>query len=584
MNIKKILNLQSAQEKIGKYKVLLKKSLDINNKVEEMSKEFLDQSEILKSISLLGTDERKEVQDRHNSFLLEHAKKIAKLQKEKSQIEKSINKLESDEEIYDAIIDLKILHDAKCSYKNKRISKSVYNDIIKAKTGKVRYADVLLFRGDKLLILQRAGEMGSNTQEWCIPGGHVDAGEDYREAACRELFEETGIEVPEDTLMEVAIAESKDCIIHYFMGHVDDDAPTTVLVDSEEEIGSEWIYPSIELDNYEFIFDMKDNLKKILGLEIQPSPLMKIQKAFNDGIISQNVFKAYCDKHPEEIEKANNKTYFSHKERKDLAKKGEAMPNGKYPIRNAQDLHDAIRLVGASSMPEDEVKAWIKKRAKALGLTDELPESWGEKKENVEKTMDCDDTNAIYKEHLDDEEKKPDGDGIEKAVRGFSLKINFNDLDQADMFKSLINEMKNSGKLDIESVETTEKSKDAMYKVFADFANFLEGAKTRTKNIHWGELDNSKHVYLDDLEDTLSDYEDKVMEAGQSKFGRFEEGEINGEEIDVNNPIEFIDLIIERSQIFHEAIKDNIDYLGEMSWIEDFIGELMQTKYRLQMH
>ena len=86
MNIKKILNLQSAQEKIGKYKVLLKKSLDINNKVEEMSKEFLDQSEILKSISLLGTDERKEVQDRHNSFLLEHAKKIAKLQKEKSQI------------------------------------------------------------------------------------------------------------------------------------------------------------------------------------------------------------------------------------------------------------------------------------------------------------------------------------------------------------------------------------------------------------------------------------------------------------------------------------------------------------------
>lgn len=583
MNIRKILNLQSAQEKIGEYKVLLKKSVDIDNKVEEMSQEFLEQSEILKSISLLGTEERKEVRDRHNSFLTEHAKKVVKLQKEKSQIEKSMNRLENDEEIFDAIVDLKILHDAKQSYKNKRISKSVYNDIIKAKTGKIRYADVLLFRGDKLLILQRAGVMGGNTQEWCIPGGHVDAGEDYREAACRELFEETGIEVPEDTLMEVAVAESKDCIIHYFMGHVDDDSPTTVLVDSEEEIGAEWIYPGTELDDYDFIFDMKDNLKRILGLEIQPSPLMKIQKAFNDGVISQNVFKAYCDKHPEEIEKANNKTYFSHKERKDLAKKGEAMSNGKYPIRNSQDLKDAIRLVGASSMPESEVKAWIKKRAKELGLTDELPESWGDH-DDVEKTMDCDDANTICKEHLDDKEKEPDDDGIKKSTNGFSLTINFNDLDQADMFKSLINEMKKSGKLDIDSIETIEKAEDIMSGLFADFANFIEGAKTRTKNVHWGELDNSKHEYLDDLEDTLSDYEDRVMEAGQSKFGRFKEGEIVGEEINVNDPIELVDLIIKRTQDFHEAIKDNIDYLGEMSWIEDFLGDLMQTKYRLQMH
>lgn len=583
MNIRKILNLQSAQEKIGEYKVLLKKSVDIENKVEEMSQEFLEQSEILKSISLLGTEERKEVRDRHNSFLTEHAKKVAKLQKEKSQIEKSMNRLENDDDVFDAIVDLKILHDAKQSYKNKRISKSVYNDIIKAKTGKVRYADVLLFRGDKLLILQRAGVMGGNTQEWCIPGGHVDTGEDYREAACRELFEETGIEVPEDTLMEVAVAESKDCIIHYFMGHVDDDSPTTVLVDSEEEIGAEWIYPVTELDDYDFIFDMKDNLKRILGLEIQPSPLMKIQKAFNDGVISQNVFKAYCEEHPEEIEKANNKTYFSHKERKDLAKKGEAMSNGKYPIRNSQDLKDAIRLVGASSMPESEVKAWIKKRAKELGLTDELPESWGDH-DNVEKTMDCDDANTICKEHLDDEEKEPHGDGIKKSTDGFSLTINFNDLDQADMFKSLINEMKKSGKLDIDSIETIEKAEDMMSGLFADFANFIEGAKTRTKNVHWGELDNSKHKYLDDLEDTLSDYEDRVMEAGQSKFGRFKEGEIVGEEINVNDPIELVDLIIKRTQDFHEAIKDNIDYLGEMSWIEDFLGDLMQIKYRLQMH
>lgn len=128
------------------------------------------------------------------------------------------------------------------------------------------------------------------------------------------------------------------------------------------------------------------------------------------------------------------------------------------------------------------------------------------------------------------------------------------------------------------------KAKDKMYKTFADYANFLEGVKTRTKNIHWGELDNSKHVYLDDLIDELSDYEDKVMEAGQSGFGRFGDGEVNGEEIEENEPIELIDLIIERTKDFHEAIKDNIDYVGEMSWIEDFLATLKQTKYRLQLH
>lgn len=76
------------------------------------------------------------------------------------------------------------------------------------------------------------------------------------------------------------------------------------------------------------------------------------------------------------MKSVHNKTDFSQKERKDLAKEGEAMPNGKYPIRNKQDLHDAIRLVGASSMPKSEVKAWIRKRAKALGLESELPEDW----------------------------------------------------------------------------------------------------------------------------------------------------------------------------------------------------------------
>lgn len=715
MNIKKFLGLQSKEDKIQEYKQLLEKSYKNSLRVDELAAEFSEQNSVLKSISTLSDEDRKEVEERNKKFISDHVKNISEAYKEKISIEKSMIKLENDAEIVDILKDMKSLYDFKIMYKDKQISKSIYNDIIKAKTGKVRYADVLLFRGSKLLILQRAGDQGNHTDEWCIPGGHVDAGEDFRTAAQRELLEETGIDIPEDILAEVAVATGKDFEIHYFIGHVSEETPAFVVVDSEEEIGSAWIEPGTELDDYEFIFDMKDNLKRILGLEQKPSNLIKIQKAYFNGDISEEVFKSYCEQHPDEIEKANNKTYFSHKERKDLAERGEAMPNGKYPIRNSQDLKDAIRLVGASDMPKSEVKAWIKKRAKELGLENELPESWN-KKEDVEKGMDMNDVAPLKKEDLQDDTTGPQGDGIddkkiEKAItfkkvayepkvvepiepnkytygegqfafsdsdgnhgdklfdmlgmlqkvmtlnkkfsitietedngeqtwnfdgtvrihglrksesieksvntenntEGFKLLINFNDLNQAEVFKSIVNEMKESGKLDIESIidDSVEiekswgindirkevnnnpalddgsqlaKAKDKMYKTFADYANFLEGVKTRSKNVHWGEEDNSKHVYLDDLIDELSDYEDKIMEAGQSGFGRFKEGEIEGEKIEENGPIELIDLIIERTKDFHEAIKDNIDYVGEMSWIEDFLATLKQTKYRLQLH
>lgn len=612
MNIKKFLGLQSKEDKIQEYRQLLEKSYRNSLRVDELAAEFSEQNSVLKSISILSDDDRKEVEERNKKFISDHVKNISDVYKEKTSIEKSMKKLESEDEIADILKDIKSLYDFKRMYKSKQISKSVYNDILKSKTGKIRYADVLLFRGSKLLILQRAGDQGNHTDEWCIPGGHVDAGEDFRTAAQRELLEETGIDIPEDILTEVAVATGKDFEIHYFIGHISEETPAFVVVDSEEEIGSAWIEPGTELDDYEFIFDMKDNLKKILGFEQKPSNFIKIQKAFFNGEISEEVFKSYCKQHPEEIEKANNKTYFSHKERMDLAERGEAMSNGKYPIRNSQDLKDAIRLVGASDMPESKVKAWIKKRAKELGLESELPEDW------IEKTMSCEDITPLQKEDLEKDAVGPQGDGvgeneIEKAVDGFKLLIDFNDLDQAQMFKSLVNEMRESGKLDINNVldqqeeiekswgineireeawkdpslddgSQIEKAKDLMYGVFADYANFLEGVKTRVKNIHWGELDNSKHVYLDDLIDELLDYEDKIMEAGQSGFGRFGDGEINGEKIEENDPIKLIDLIIERTKDFHEVIEDNIDYIGEMSWIEDFLATLKQTKYRLQLH
>jgi 8-oxo-dGTP pyrophosphatase MutT (NUDIX family) len=600
MNLRKLFHLQTVEQKVSEYRELLRRSEKIEARTEELANEFAERSQVLKSFSLLDKDEREISEKKYNEFLKEHASRVAQLQKDRDKVFKAIAAFQKDEDIAEAIADVYAVHVAKKAWKSKKLSKSAYDDIMKAKTGVVKYADVLLFRGSKLLILQRAGENMNYTPDWCIPGGHVDEGEEFRTAAQRELFEETGIDVPEDTLMEVGVAKTKNAEIHYFMGHVDDESPAFVVVDGEEEIGSMWIDPVTELEDYDFIFDMKDNIKKILGLEVKPSPVEIVMKAFQEKKVTEDVVKSVCEKYPKEIRKANNKTDFSHSERKDLAKKGEAMPNGKYPIRNSQDLKDAIKLSGASDMPKEKVKAWIKKRAKELGLEGELPEDW--KSEEVEKTMDCDDANAICKEDLDDKPKGPEGDGIakneegetteseetnseeiEKSEDGLTVSMKFSSVEDAMIFKSVISEMIQEGKVKADVLEKAKKE-DGMYAVFADFANFLEGVKTRSKNVHWKEEDNAKHKYLDDLIDELSDYEDKIMEAGQSGFGRFKDGEINGEEIEVNDPIELVDLIIDRTREFYSKLDNNPEYAGEKSWVEDFMATLKQTKYRLQLH
>lgn len=599
MNLKKLFHLQTAEQKVSEYRELLRRSEKIEARTEELANEFAERSQVLKSFSLLDKDEREISEEKYNEFLKEHTSRVAQLQKDRDKVFKAIAAFQKDEDIAEAIADVYAVHVAKKAWKSKKLSKSAYDDIMKAKTGVVKYADVLLFRGGKLLILQRAGEHMNYTPDWCIPGGHVDEGEDFRTAAQRELFEETGIDVPEDTLMEVGVAKTKNAEIHYFMGHVDDESPAFVVVDGEEEIGSMWIDPDTELEDYDFIFDMKDNIKKILGLEVQPSPVEIVMKAFQEKKVTEDVVKSVCEKYPKEIRKANNKTGFSHSERKDLAKKGEAMPNGKYPIRNSQDLKDVIKLSGASDMPKEKVKAWIKKRAKELGLESELPEEW--KSKEVEKTMDCNDANAICKEDLDDKPKGPEGDGIakneetettneeanseeiEKSEDGLTVSMKFSSVEDAMIFKSVISEMIQEGKVKADVLEKAKKE-DGMYAVFADFANFLEGVKTRSKNVHWKEEDNAKHKYLDDLLEELSDYEDKIMEAGQSGFGRFKDGEINGEEIEVNDPIELVDLIIDRTREFYSKLDNNPEYAGEKSWVEDFMATLKQTKYRLQLH
>lgn len=654
LNLKALLGLQTQKEKIDEYKGLLKREREIKQEVDSLAENYsLQKSQY---DSLRGSDNAEaatKAESCFSEFLKQQSKDLMSVYNRRNSIQKSIERLENDEDFAEMAKDIRHLFECRELWKQGLIKKSVYFDLFKAKQGKVQFADVLVFRGDKLLILNRVGEKGAVSNDWCIPGGHVDPGETFLQAAKRELFEETGIDMSESLLIPVGkyIPKRKGIEIHYFMCHIDDQTPVNILVDAEEETGSEWINPYTELDLYNFIFDMKDNIKRILGIEV-PDEFQLVMKSFKDGKISKEVFTTYCEKNPEKLEKSANKTSFTHEERKDLAKKGEAMPNGKYPIRNRQDLKDAIRLSGSSSMPKEDVKKWIKKRAKELNLEDELPENW-----KVEKTMDTEDAHTLQRESLDGETKNivrtEDGVGegcshekeIEKAITfkgtvyeekepnkytygNFQIAFSDNDGDHGNKFADLLatfqkvadlnkpfsvtiktedngeQEWKFGTKFRLNGVSKTEdirksqedtiskeekedeleKSEKKDKSIFNIYLNFLEGAKTRLKNIHWGEEDNSKHVYLDDLSENVSEFEDKIAEAGQAGFGRFKDGEIQGDEVEESDPIAICQMIFDKTVEFRKELAGRDEYNGEVSWIDDFLATLKQSKYRLQLH
>ena len=79
-------------------------------------------------------------------------------------------------------------------------------------------SNVVLIKGNKVLLLKRSKGSPWKPGYWGPPGGHVDPGETPKQAAVREIFEEAGLRIKESDL-ELMLQRTKNSfgVIYYFV-------------------------------------------------------------------------------------------------------------------------------------------------------------------------------------------------------------------------------------------------------------------------------------------------------------------------------------------------------------------------------
>lgn len=130
-----------------------------------------------------------------------------------------------------------------------------------------KYANVILLSPDEdeVLVLRRANYMQKFKGMYGFPGGHIDSKDkNPKEAAIRELKEETGIELTwheEYKMKQYDVIRNDDAICYYYITTLEE-KPEVKL--SKEHSGFEWFNDKSKNKNHKWMPDVFQIIQKVL--------------------------------------------------------------------------------------------------------------------------------------------------------------------------------------------------------------------------------------------------------------------------------------------------------------------------------
>lgn len=114
------------------------------------------------------------------------------------------------------------------------------------------------------------------------------------------------------------------------------------------------------------------------------------------------------------------------------------------------------------------------------------------------------------------------------------------------------------------------------------YINKLQAYKTAIKNLHWSSKNMSEHKLLDDISDTVSEFQDKVAEIAQGIYGQIKLNELKPRRYNITSSSKMLNDLLLDTKHFYVSTNRNKDLIGIRSEIETFVGDLNQYIYLLK--